>query len=284
VATYLLTWNPEKFIWDNIQDCVDALYNTGLFADRWSCGNTKRITSGDRVFFMRQRIEPRGIFASGEVISASFKDEHWDPIRASKGDLALFVMVNFDTLLNPNNESILDRNLLLSYKVTSGFNWDTQSSGVSIPDQVAAVLEIMWSKFIVSKGKEPITSDMTVVLPQEITNQSNIKFFEGSKKKIFVNAYERNLKARKACLDHYGYDCSVCGMNFENLYGKLGKEYIQVHHIIPLHTINKQYCLDPINDLRPVCPNCHAMIHRYNLNLNIDELKKIMSEIAKARV
>ena len=104
------------------------------------------------------------------------------------------------------------------------------------------------------------------------------------KKKIFVNAYERNLKARKACLDHYGYDCSVCGMNFENLYGKLGKEYIQVHHIIPLHTINKQYCLDPINDLRPVCPNCHAMIHRYNLNLNIDELKKIMSEIAKARV
>ena len=280
MATYLLTWNPKKFIWTDIQDCVDALYNTGLHTGRWSCGNTRRIKPGDRIFLMRQRQEPRGVFASGLAICDCYEDEHWDPIRASDGDLALFVMINFDTLLNPDKESILERNLLLHDGATASFNWDTQSSGVSIPDNVAAALEKMWANFIANKGKEPITSDMAVMLPQEIRHQDVNEFIEGAKVRIYVNAYERNIRARKICLEHYGYECSVCGMNFQALYGDLGKEYIQVHHIKPLHTIGKQYRLDPINDLRPVCANCHAMIHRYNQNLSIDELKKIMIEVA----
>jgi 5-methylcytosine-specific restriction enzyme A len=98
------------------------------------------------------------------------------------------------------------------------------------------------------------------------------KYVEGAKKQVRVNAYERDPKARKACLKHHGYDCVVCGVNFQSRYGDLGKEFIHVHHLKPLCLTDGEYVLDAITDLRPVCPNCHAMLHRGETLLSIEEL------------
>lgn len=102
------------------------------------------------------------------------------------------------------------------------------------------------------------------------------RLLEGQKKKVFVNAYERNPKARSKCVEHYGASCSVCEMNFDEVYGELGKRFIHVHHLLPVAQLGKQYQIDPIADLRPVCPNCHAMLHRRNPPLLINELKDIV--------
>ncbi|RJP53738.1 MAG: hypothetical protein C4583_03945 [Anaerolineaceae bacterium] len=102
--------------------------------------------------------------------------------------------------------------------------------------------------------------------------------FEGAVKKVTVNAYERNPKARKACISHYGFSCTVCGMNFEKMYGEVGKKYIHVHHLKLVSDIKEEYEVDPINDLRPVCPNCHAMIHRQNPPYSIDEVKSFIEK------
>lgn len=100
-----------------------------------------------------------------------------------------------------------------------------------------------------------------------------IDYAEGAKKQIRVNAYERNTKARDACLKHYGRLCCVCDLNFEKRYGSLGKDFIHVHHVNPLHLISKAYKVDPVADLRPVCPNCHAMLHRTDPPISIEELR-----------
>ncbi|MDX2016430.1 MAG: HNH endonuclease [Planctomycetota bacterium] len=102
-------------------------------------------------------------------------------------------------------------------------------------------------------------------------------YAEGAKKQIRVNAYERNPKARAACLKHYGYDCAVCAFNFEARYGALGKEFIHVHHLKPLALTDGEYKLDAVADLRPVCPNCHAMLHRGADVLSIEELRTKLS-------
>ncbi|MFV7782772.1 HNH endonuclease [Shewanella marisflavi] len=94
---------------------------------------------------------------------------------------------------------------------------------------------------------------------------------EGSKKTITVNSYERNTKARSECVNRYGVNCIVCGFNFESTYGQRGKGFIHVHHLIPISDIGDEYEINPITDLRPVCPNCHAMLHRKG-NISIDEL------------
>jgi 5-methylcytosine-specific restriction protein A len=98
------------------------------------------------------------------------------------------------------------------------------------------------------------------------------KYVEGAKKQVRVNAYERDPKARKACLAHYGYNCAVCGFNFQTRYGEIGKDFIHVHHLKPLALTDGRYELNPITDLRPVCPNCHAMLHRGENVLSIEEL------------
>lgn len=102
------------------------------------------------------------------------------------------------------------------------------------------------------------------------------KYTEGQRTQVLVNRYERDRNARDECIRHYGATCSVCGFDFGLKYGDLGEGFIHVHHIVPLHEIGVDYVVDPINDLVPVCPNCHAMIHRRNPALSIDELRKLV--------
>ncbi len=100
---------------------------------------------------------------------------------------------------------------------------------------------------------------------------------EGKVSIIPVNKYERDPKARKKCIEHHGVDCFVCGMNFKRVYGKLGNGFIHIHHKVPISEIGEEYEIDPINDLIPLCPNCHSMIHvRRNQIMDVEELKKIL--------
>ncbi|WP_457747230.1 HNH endonuclease [Sulfurimonas sp.] len=79
-------------------------------------------------------------------------------------------------------------------------------------------------------------------------------------------------------MDKHGYNCKVCGMSFEKTYGKIGKGFIHIHHIKSLAGIAGKHELNPIKDLVPVCPNCHAMLHAYEPPLSVEELKKILNE------
>jgi 5-methylcytosine-specific restriction protein A len=91
--------------------------------------------------------------------------------------------------------------------------------------------------------------------------------------RILVNRYERNAKARQACLAHYGHTCFGCGFNFQQFYGSLAAGYIHVHHLRPLSQLKARYQVDPIQDLRPVCANCHAVLHLRTPPYSIEELQ-----------
>lgn len=97
------------------------------------------------------------------------------------------------------------------------------------------------------------------IFPEVVQNE---KCHEGHIRSVKVNVYERSSIAREKCIEYHGLCCSICGLNFGDEYGKLGNGFIHVHHMRPLHTIRKDYVVDYKNDLIPVCPNCHAMIHR----------------------
>jgi 5-methylcytosine-specific restriction protein A len=99
---------------------------------------------------------------------------------------------------------------------------------------------------------------------------------EGKLRRVIVNSFERNAVARQLCLDHYQARCSVCELDFEQRYGEIGKGYIHVHHIIELSSIGREYKVDPIKDLRPVCPNCHAMLHQRKPPLSVEALRALL--------
>ena len=85
---------------------------------------------------------------------------------------------------------------------------------------------------------------------------------EGSKYEVKLNKYERNPLNRRLCLALKGYRCGICGFDFEAKYGIIGHNFIHVHHIIPVSKMGLGYKVNPAVDLIPVCPNCHAMLHR----------------------
>lgn len=122
----------------------------------------------------------------------------------------------------------------------------------------------------------PIYGDEVLHLPEEVPERDAL--FEGSKRTVTINAYERNPKARRECIDHYGTNCIVCGFNFVEAYGEVGRGFIHIHHLRPLAHIGHDYEIDPVNDLRPVCPNCHAIIHKGDPPFSIEEVRHFLQD------
>lgn len=101
---------------------------------------------------------------------------------------------------------------------------------------------------------------------------------EGAVRKITVNSYERNPKAREACVREHGTECHACGFNFERAYGGIGSGYIHIHHKRQLSTLKSKYKVDPKTDLVPVCANCHAMIHRRDPAFDVEQIREFVRE------
>lgn len=115
---------------------------------------------------------------------------------------------------------------------------------------------------------------ITTIYPDEVDPE--VKYSEGKTKQVLVNSYERNQLARTKCIEHYGLNCQVCDFNFNQKFGELGKDFIHVHHIVDISTIGNEYSVNPIEDLIPVCPNCHSMLHKKKPAYTINELKQII--------
>jgi 5-methylcytosine-specific restriction protein A len=129
---------------------------------------------------------------------------------------------------------------------------------------------------IYEKYLEILNSNISSNHPDE--NEITKGTIEGAKKTVIVNKYERSAKEKKRCLEKYEAICSVCNIDFKEEYGDIGEGFIHVHHLKPLHTIKEEYKVDGEKDLRPVCPNCHAMLHKGSPIYSISELKKIIKK------
>jgi hypothetical protein len=144
--TYLLTWNPAKWPWPELAECIRAIKATGRYRERWSCGRNRKIVEGDRLFLLRQGLEPRGIVGSGWAVSEVFDDWHWDEAKRAAGQRVWCIEMEFDVLLNAEREPILPR-ARLNDGILGQMYWDSQSSGILIPAEVARQLEVVWARF-----------------------------------------------------------------------------------------------------------------------------------------
>lgn len=111
---------------------------------------------------------------------------------------------------------------------------------------------------------------------------------EGREKVVMQTVYERNPENRRICIEHYKYNdcdkrikCQLCGFDFEAIYGDLGRDFIEVHHKIPLSETRREIYIDPKEDLIPVCSNCHRILHRGNngndYSENLEKLTKLFT-------
>ena len=87
---------------------------------------------------------------------------------------------------------------------------------------------------------------------------------------------ERDAKIPVAVKKLQGYSCLACGFNFENVYGELGSNYIEAHHVVPVAKIQRsEKQVNLIDDFMVLCANCHKMIHRLGEPWTRDRLKDL---------
>jgi 5-methylcytosine-specific restriction enzyme A len=266
MTTYLLLWNPKRWTWETLEQDIEQVDLTSKCSQRWSCGNTKSIQPGDRIFLLKLGTKPKGIIAAGFATSTPFHEKHWN----GENKDALYINVDFEVLLNPDKEPILTTDILNIGNLAQQ-NWRPMGSGNSIKAEIVEELEAIWFDFLTTQKIRH-----NPFIPTD--NETQKTYTEGAPNQVFVTKYERNPFARKKCLDHYGFLCSVCGFNFETTYGQIGKDFIHVHHLTQVATIGKIYEIDPIKDLRPVCPNCHSIIHKRKKAFSIDEMKEFITQ------
>ena len=107
-------------------------------------------------------------------------------------------------------------------------------------------------------GLEEAKKNATV----QMSDSQEEKFLEGQLQETKFFRRKRNRALREECIKKYGgYKCYVCGFDFEKVYGERGKEFIEVHHLNPMASYDDEHPITP-DELRPLCSNCHSMIHR----------------------
>jgi 5-methylcytosine-specific restriction protein A len=107
--TFLLTWNPKIYRWDDLDDDIQELEESGILESQWSCGMRTHLPIGSRVFLIRlgrvQRGEPpKGIIASGSTCSTPYPLPHWIREKRDRGETALYSKFRY---LQFNNFQIL---------------------------------------------------------------------------------------------------------------------------------------------------------------------------------
>lgn len=131
----------------------------------------------------------------------------------------------------------------------------------------------VWEVKVDKRNDEAFTyHEHGIIKGRTLSSPPSATLFEGQELTVEQTLYERNLIARRQCIAHYGTTCQICTIDFGKVYGDIGLGFIHVHHIVPISVQGGEYQVDPIKDLIPLCPNCHAMVHRNNPPFSIDEL------------
>lgn len=263
MSAFILTWNPDGPGWpDDLYEAqVAGTIAPSDLTDQWSVGVRKSgIEPGDHAYLFRQRHE-RGITASGTFTSRIFEGSHWD----GSGRTTPYAAVQWNRLLYP--EDGLSTEVLK--RTIPQIPWDRlQGSGVRVPDDAVDALESLWLAH---------AAGINALEPGDFPVGT---YSEGDVTRVEVSRYERDPAARAACIARHGTSCVACGFNFGATYGPLGEGFIHVHHLRELSTLGPGYKIDPVTEMRPLCPNCHAMAHQYSPPLTPDGIRE---EIAEAR-
>lgn len=113
---------------------------------------------------------------------------------------------------------------------------------------------------------------------------SDLVIEEGYTKFVQVKTKTRSRKLVMAAKEHYSVDgkiyCSACNFNFEDFYGEFGRNYIEIHHLEPIFAREdnfEQSIAEALNNVVPVCANCHRIIHKKNDQLlSIPSLQELI--------
>lgn len=241
MTAIVLGWDPDRreACQFGYTQAADAIRAGGVTSMRWPV-NVPPVEAGADVWIVLQGDHERGLLGHGTVAFDAPSPDDRSPDDG--GSLA----VNLDFLLARGEH--IPESVLLDRMPDIGWDADPPS-GTQLTPRDELLLRAVWAEHAPSSAVDSITPIPGTLPASALT-------------RIAVNRYERDPDAVRLCLAHHGISCAVCGFTFGETFGEAGRGFMQVHHIVPGSRVDASYVLDPLTDLVPLCPNCHAMAHR----------------------
>lgn len=262
----ILLWNPAKWSWPLLEQHIHRIASDSHCVETWKIASHQRVRLGMRCFVLRTGHDPRGIMASGVVVSPPHETEAYDDPEMTQ----LSIAVRFDIMLHPQHDALLlTEHLARLPALSEVFGTPIRRSGDVLSEEHSRLLLQRWQQHL-----DTIRGDVSFeALPEE---ELETFYSEGAVRQLSINAYERSGNARDAAIRIHGTTCAVCAMRFADVYGPIGNGFIHVHHKRPISQIGSTYEINPETDLVAVCPNCHAMLHRRTPPYTVEELRRMM--------
>lgn len=217
------------------------------------------------------------VYYKGKLKNNAFKDK-----RKTKEPHYFGHDVIREITLDPNNKKAYFANIInyVEFELPVLAKYDNGDYIEIIPENL---IKNYWRTGVRKINKEIYSTILslakTITSVIQDTSNEYISYQEGSKKQIYTTVYERNPKLRKEVITKKGTTCVCCGFNFSDFYGDIGKDFIHVHHVKPIHIYEGKSITVTVEDLEPVCANCHAMIHKKTSStLSIEQLRQFIQK------
>jgi 5-methylcytosine-specific restriction protein A len=261
MSAIILGWDPARWNRWNYAAVVEQVAVTGVHLEPW--GVDRSVATGTDVWLLLLGTQGPGLIGHGVVLSENAE---------------LTVQVAFDALLPLGDHvpaAVLTEAMpdaVWGSIAGDSAVWDADPhDALTLEPRDAAALRALWANHGPAQAADP-TQPVPGTYP------------EAAVVRVTANRYEHNDVARRACIAHRGMNCAACGFSFELAYGELGKDFIQIHHVVPASQLVNGYVLDPLTDLVPLCANCHAMAHHgVNTARTEAELRQIMANAGYLR-
>ena len=182
-----------------------------------------------------------------------------------------------------------------------GSQIDLEINSVPLPFDSEEVWAQAWNRLVLSMNKgqlelgidegEPdaqivcrwtgrFAAAVVAILPTEEAGEGVetdvIGYPEGALTTVQTNRYERDRRNRAAAIAIHGTACKGCGLEMGTRYGSVASGMIEIHHVTPVSELGAGYVIDPARDLVPLCPNCHAVVHRNTPPFTVAELRECL--------
>ncbi|MFE4833442.1 HNH endonuclease [Arthrobacter sp. NPDC056691] len=260
MVAVLLGWNPGVGdTWPGYSRVVDELGAAGVHRRAWPTAPGAQPAPGADAWLLLLGKTGCGLIGHGVVASRPYTAAG----PGLKHRTRTCIDVDFDVLL-PLGDQVPADILAARAPLTDWAAAADAGACRPIPEEQARAIRELWAECLPADEIDPV-----LPVPGTLPQDDLIR--------VGVNRYERNPHARRVCLAHHGTSCAACGFSFEAAYGPEGEGFIHVHHLVPAAQLGPGYELDPVGDLVPLCPNCHAMAHRRRIPYTVAELRAMLS-------
>jgi hypothetical protein len=272
LSTWILQGNPKRFNIDDYLSRYSYIY--------WSAPKyQKDFNIGDSIYIWRAG-EEAGVIAYGvleelptPLSQVRFPNALGDDLWRNKDDspTEIKIGVHLEQIRLNRGEGMLERELVKRNPILGKNRIITQPNDTvfKFDETQSHELARLWNNDG-EKYNQPFIDTFSV-------SEGSIELryhYQRERSTILIKRKKEEFKKV-----HEKLECEICRFSFEENYPtKLGKDFIEAHHKIPLSKINATI-KTTLEDLILVCSNCHRMIHRTKeCENNLQELMQYFKE------